>query len=154
MRNWKLRLILLAAGFGLLLVPLGAPAELAPGKQDKLVTELVCAFLKRAHLSQPELNEDLSKRLFRRFLKDLDPYKLYFLKSDVDELKQHESELAEKLLLGDLSFAYKVYDRFMTRLGERMKLVEELINGPHDFTVKEYLDTDFDRITYAENRTS
>jgi carboxyl-terminal processing protease len=50
---------------------------------------------------------------------------------------------------GDLSFPYKVYTRFLKRIGERSKLVDELANAAHDFTVKEYLDTNFDAIDFA-----
>ena len=42
------------------------------------------------------------------------------------------------LLKGDLSFAYKVYERLLKRISERHKLVEELVKATHDFTVKEY----------------
>jgi carboxyl-terminal processing protease len=140
---------LLAALAGLLLITAWLPAEPVPGKQDPQVAKLVCNYLQRAHLSRPEINDDISKRLFRRYLKSLDPMKLYLLKSDVDELKRFETELDDMLLQGDLSFAYRVYDRFVARVGERLKLVEDLVNAPHDFTVKENLDTDFDALEYA-----
>ena len=82
------RYILLALVAGLLLLPRQLPAEPKLGKDDPTVACLVCAFLKQGHLSKPEIGDELSKRLFKRFLKDLDPNKLYFLKSDIDEFKQ------------------------------------------------------------------
>lgn len=142
-------LALLAALLGLLLLPMRAPAEPVAGRQDRLVIQMVCEFLHRGHLVKPEINDEISKRLFQRFLKDLDPSKLYFLKSDVEDFKKLEGGLADSLLRGDMTFAYKVYERFVTRVGERMKLIEELVNAPHDFTVKEYLSTDFDKMDYA-----
>jgi carboxyl-terminal processing protease len=141
--------ILLAASAGLFFLTTWLTAEPTPGKQDRLVTELVCAYLQRGHLAKPEINDELSKKLFQRFLKDLDPAKLYFLKSDIEEFKKHETELDDQLLQGDISFAYTVYDRFVTRFGERMKLIEELVNDRHDFTVKEYLPTEFDDLEFA-----
>src|SRR5207244_4735375 len=70
-----------------------------------------------------------------------------------EELGKDSSELTAKMQEDqpDLSFAFKVYERFATRLGERVKLVEELVKTPEDFTVKEYLDTDYDKIDYAKN---
>ncbi len=142
-------LALLAVAAGLLLIASRVPAEPVPGKTDRQMVLMVCRFLQRAHLAKPELGEELSKRLFRRFLKDLDPTKAYFLRSDIDEFKRHETELADMLLRGDLSFAYQVYEKYTTRLGQRLKLVEELVATPHDFTTKEYLQTDYDAIDYA-----
>src|SRR5213593_2922479 len=81
------RFLLLAVVAGLCLVPGRTPAEPVPGKEDRLVTQLVCTFLREGHLARPEIGDELSRRLFTRFLKDLDPTKLYFLKSDIDEFK-------------------------------------------------------------------
>jgi carboxyl-terminal processing protease len=141
---------LLVAVASLLLIPASVSAEPVLGKQDPLVAKLVCNFLQRSHLSRPEIGDEISKRLFRRFIKSLDPMKLYFVKSDLDELKRFETELDDMLLKGDISFAYKVYDRYLRRLEERVKLVEELVKAPHDFTTKEYLETDFDKIDFAQ----
>jgi carboxyl-terminal processing protease len=147
----KRNLALLAALAGLLWIPQRLTAEPIPGKQDRLVVQMVCSFLQQGHLSRPEIGDELSRRLFQRFFKELDPGKLYFVKADIDEFKKFETQLDDMLLDGDLSFAYKVYDRFSTRLKERLKLIEELVNTPHDFTVQEYLSTNFDAIDYASS---
>ncbi|HJT79119.1 MAG TPA: carboxy terminal-processing peptidase [Gemmataceae bacterium] len=142
---------LLAVAAGVLLAAARAPAAPAPDKQDRMVAEVVCELLQRGHLSHPEIGEAVSRHLFHRFLKDLDPAKLYFLQSDIDEFKTHETELASKLQEGNLDFPYAVYDRFLQRLGERVKLAEELVNAKQDFTVKEFIDTDGEKIPYAKN---
>jgi carboxyl-terminal processing protease len=126
-----------------------APAEPKLAKHDPLVARMVCEFLRRGHLNRPEIGDELSRRLFRRFLKNLDPAKLYFLQSDIDEFKKHETDLDDMLLAGDLSFAYEVYERFLTRLRERVELVQELVGMDHDFTAKEYLPADADGLDYA-----
>ena len=141
-------LVLWAALAGLLLFTTRVPAEPVAGKQDQLVVRLVCDYLQRAHLNRPEIGEELSKHLFKRFFKDLDPTKGYFLKSDIQEFQPHESELGAALLKGDMSLAYQVHQRFVQRVGERLKLIEELVNAPHDFTAKESLNTDFDHKDY------
>jgi carboxyl-terminal processing protease len=124
-------LTLLAVLAGLFLLTARTPAEPIPGKQDRLIAQMVCGFLQQGHLN------------------DLDPTKLYFLQSDVEEFKKQETELDDMILQGDLSFAYKVYERFLTRVAERQKLVEEFVNATHDFTANETLETDFAGIDYA-----
>jgi carboxyl-terminal processing protease len=136
---------------GLLLFRGPAPADPKLDKKDQLVARVVCEFLRQLHLSHPQIGDDISRRLFTKFLKDLDPNKLYFLQSDIDEWKKYETELDDQLLRGELDFPYKVYERLMTRLNERMKWAEELVAANHDFTVKEYLDTDYDNTPYAKN---
>src|SRR3989442_1399658 len=90
--SWK-RVLLLAAVAGLLFVPVHGLAEPKRSKQDRLVVEMVTAYLRKAHLRQPEIDDKLSKRLFKRYFNDLDPTKLYFLKEDIDEFKKQETEL-------------------------------------------------------------
>jgi carboxyl-terminal processing protease len=126
-------------------------AEPVPGKYDPVVAQLVCEVLRQGHLRRPEIGDEVSKRLFQRFLKGLDPTKLYFLKSDIEEFKKQETDLDDMLLKGDLRFAYKVYERFAQRLGQRQKLIEEMLEMKHDFTVKEYMETDGAKIEYAAN---
>ncbi len=144
----KRSIALLAALAGVLWIAPRLTAEPVPGKQDRLVVQMVCSLLQQGHLSRPDIGDELSRRLFKRFFKEMDPAKLYFVKDDVEELKKFETQLDDMLLEGDLSFAYKVYDRFLTRLGQRLKLVEEFVAAPHDFTVKESMDTDFDAIDF------
>lgn len=140
-----------AAVAGLLLFRSPAPAEPTLNKQDQLVARVVCEFLRQLHLSHPPIDDAASRRLFAKFLKDLDPNKLYFLQSDVNEWKKYEAELDDQLQRGELTFPYAVYERLMTRLNERMKFVEEFVPAEHDFTVKEYLDTDYDTMPYAKD---
>jgi carboxyl-terminal processing protease len=145
-------LALLAVTAGLLLIPAPLPAEPKLDTQkDPLVSRMVCEFLRRGHLSRPEIGDEISRRLFRRFIKDLDAGKLYFLKSDIDEFKKEETDLDDQLLKGDLGFAYKVYERLVQRMEERQKLIKELVAADHDYTVKEYLDTDFDKMEPPAN---
>jgi carboxyl-terminal processing protease len=148
--SWALRSgALVAAVAGVLLVWTRVPAEPVPGKQDQLVAKLVTDFLHRGHLVRPEIGDELSRQLFRRFIKDLDPSKGYLLKSDIDEFKKYETELDDQLLQGDLRFAYEVYNRLIRRIAERQKLIAELVKAPQDFTIKEDLNTDYDAIPFA-----
>jgi carboxyl-terminal processing protease len=142
-------LILSMTLLALLCTSFGGLAEPVPGKQDRMVVQMVTEYLRRAHLMQPKIDDDLSKRLFSSFFKNLDPMKLYFMKSDVEDFRSYETELDDMLIQGDMSFAYKGYERYMQRLTQRQKLIEELVNAKHDFTVKEYLDVDYDKMDFA-----
>jgi carboxyl-terminal processing protease len=143
-------IVILAVVAGMALIPIRAWADPRPEKHDQLIAKLVCEYLKQGHLNKPEIGDELSRRLFRRYLKALDPAKLYFTKSDVDEFKKQETELDDMVLKGDISFAYTVYAKFLARLAERQKLVEEFVAAAHDFTVKESISTDNDKIDYAD----
>ena len=79
----------------------------------------------------------------------LDPMKLYFLQSDVDGFKTRQDELDDQLRKGDVSFGYYVFNTFLKRVDERVKLVDELLKLDHDFTVDEDMTTDPEVAQYA-----
>lgn len=125
--------------------------EPVPTAQDRLITQMVCQYLNKVHLARPPLNDELSKRLFKRFFKTLDPTKVYFVKKDIEDFAEFETQLDDQLRRGEIDFAYKVYARFMKRASERVKLVETLLASPMDFSVVEFMDTDYDKMDFAAN---
>ena len=148
---FKYRFPFIVALVGLLLVPLWLLAEPAPGRDDRVVAQVVSQLLQRKHVTMHKIDKEISQRLFQRYLKDLDPGKLYFLQSDIDEFKKQESKLGELLLKGDVSFAYTVYSKLLERIRQRLPLIDELLEAKHDFTVKEYLNTDNAKVEYAKD---
>src|SRR5262245_57156258 len=88
--GFQLRRLLLGPLTLPLLFPVGLAAQPVPDKNDPLVAQVVCQFLQQGHVTRPVIGDATSKRLFQRFLKDLDPNKGFFLRSDIDAFKQHE----------------------------------------------------------------
>jgi carboxyl-terminal processing protease len=127
-------------------------AELAgPGANDRFITRGILYRLNKEHLSQHKFDDEISQRWMKSFLKQLDPMKLYFLQSDADEFSKQEFELDDLATKGDTSVAYKVFQRFLQRVDERVKLVDELLAVEHDFTVDEHMVTDSKVAVYASN---
>jgi carboxyl-terminal processing protease len=142
--------VLFALLAGLLTAP-AARAEPKQARQDPLIAQVVCELLKRWHLSRPEIGEAVSRRLFQRFLTSLDPNKVYFTKGDIEEFQKDEAKLGEQLQSGDLDFAYKVYNRLLKRMTERQKLIEQLVAAKQDYTVKEYMKTDPEKVAWTDD---
>ena len=97
-RRVTLHSVVLVALAGLILLPGRLAAEPTPGTQDAKIARMVCDFLEQGHLTRPKLGPDISQRLFHRFLKDLDPAKIYFQKSDVDEFKNYQKFTVESTI--------------------------------------------------------
>ncbi|MAD79554.1 MAG: carboxy terminal-processing peptidase [Pirellulaceae bacterium] len=126
-----------------------APLE-GPGKNDRQVTLIVKALMKREHLSRHPLDDEISGRAMKIFTEGFDARKLYFLQSDIDEFMQHRDEIDDFIDKADSSFAYKVFDRFITRLDQRVETVEQLVKQPFDFDNDESIVTDAKLLTYPK----
>jgi carboxyl-terminal processing protease len=127
-------------------------AELAgPGANDRFITRGILYRLNKEHLSQHKFDDEISQRWMKAFLKQLDPMKLYFVQADVDEFGKQEFELDDLATKGDTSVAYRVFQRFLKRVDERVKLVDELLVMDHDFSVDEHMVSDSKVAVYASS---
>ena len=127
------------------------PADEEFGKPDatsKRVSKIV-ANLMQQHLSNRKLNNEISERALNMFLKNLDPMKMYFMKSDIDEFSTHSHMIDDLMKQGDYGVAFKIFNRFLKRIDERVELAAELIDSEFDYTKDESLITDRDLVDYA-----
>ena len=130
----------------------GSPTE--PSTRDKQVANAVAAFLSREHLNRqglPKLDDEISERWINTYLKSLDPRKMYFLQSDVDQFYKQKHQLDDMIKRGNIRFAYDVYSLYLQRLVERKADINELIDIEHDFMVDELLNTDFENRNYPKD---
>ncbi len=119
-----------------------------PTAQDRQITMAVTQLLRRGHLSRHPLDNEISERTLKGFMKTVDPMKLYLYQSDIDEFSKFQDQLDDLASKGDVSFAYRVFDRLMMRIDERMKFVDELLETEPDLATNEDMIVDPDVSTY------
>jgi carboxyl-terminal processing protease len=106
--------------------------------------------MERAHLTQQSLDDKISERCLDTFVKELDPLKLFFYQSDLDEFKANKTLLDEGFRHGDVRFAYDVFARFLARVDERVQLAHAELDKAHDFTVDEEMIRDPKAATFPK----
>jgi len=129
-------------------VVMARAADIQTQQIDQETVRIVALLLERGHLSKPTINDEISKKWVKNYIKSLDPRKYYFLKADVDEFHEYDLKLDETISNGDLSFAKLVMNRFQKRSEERLADSLEILKKAPDFTVDESLDTDIDKMDY------
>jgi carboxyl-terminal processing protease len=122
-----------------------------PGADERHITRAIAFLMNREHLTRHPLDDEISARWLDNYLKMLDPRKVFFTQADVDAWGAYSKRLDDMAVLGDTSFAYRVFDQFLDRIDERVNLVKELVRQPHDFTVDEEMYTDADTVGYARS---
>ncbi|QDU11609.1 carboxy terminal-processing peptidase [Gimesia aquarii] len=120
---------------------------------DSVTAKRVCAMVSRFHISGKPINDETSAKLMKRFIKQLDPQKLYFYQSDIDRFKAEQNQLDEKLTAGDVRFAYDCFNLYLQRLQERMDYAQQLVDVDHDFTVDESIVVDAKDLDFVKNQT-
>ncbi|HRF00664.1 MAG TPA: carboxy terminal-processing peptidase [Pirellulaceae bacterium] len=122
--------------------------ELREDFKDKQIAKAIASRMPVYHLSNRVMDDDISRSALQLLVKGLDPQKLYFLKSDIEEFSRQGDQLDDFARAGDLTFAFEVFNRFLQRIDERLVTIDRMIEMPHDFTLDEEMVTDADLLDY------
>ncbi len=123
-------------------------AEATEAETAKLVIQMIPAY----HVSQKGVDDRISSMLLDNYLKNLDPAKLYFQQSDIDEFSSFRLSLDDALKAGDVQFGHDVFKRYRERLKVQLTHAKELIASDHDFTVEESLTINSDDLPWARTQ--
>lgn len=123
-----------------------------PSTKNRQIALMVRGIVSSQHLTRHELDDEISERSLATFIDRLDPMKLYFLHEDVDAFESKKTEIDDMLKSGELQFAHDVFLKYMSRMEESITVVHHLIDAKHDFTVEEYINTDWDNLEFAKTR--
>jgi carboxyl-terminal processing protease len=122
-----------------------------PQPNDRHVALMVSTLMRRDHFSKHSLDDQISDRALNMFIKTLDPMKVYFYQSDIDEFMRRRNDLDDMIKAGDLTFSYTVYKRFLQRIDERVATVDELLKKEFDFAADEEIITDGDAAQFPKD---
>ena len=123
-----------------------------PSTNNRQIALMVRGIVSSQHLTRHELDDEISERSLATFIDRLDPMKLYFLQEDVDAFESKKTEIDDMLKSGELQFAHDVFLQYLSRMEESITVVHRLIDAKHDFTVEEYINTDWDNLEFAKTR--
>jgi carboxyl-terminal processing protease len=125
--------------------------DLQPTETQRKVERLVFGILSNYHYRKVPVNDSLSSKIFDAYLKDLDPNKVYFLASDIEEVEKYRYTIDEQLNLGDLTTAFQIYNLYQKRMMERFAYVDKIIKQPMDFTIEETYQPDREKAAWAKS---
>src|ERR1035438_1010620 len=106
------------------------------GDEEAIIANVTARLLQNSAYSGHQDKEEVSGKFLDRYLELLDPNRVYFLQSDIEEFAPYRADL-ESLALkrGDTHPAHQIFERFLQRLDQRVAYVQErLKTESFDFT--------------------
>ena len=97
--------------------------------QHVTASKRIVAQYTRAHYKTVKINDELSEKIFDRFIKQLDYSRNIFLASDIKQFEQYRDELDEAIARGKLNIPYDIYNLNMQRRLERYQFALNLLNA-------------------------
>lgn len=111
----------------------------APTYNEQLINSAHSAILAQYHYDRLPIDDALSERIFNLYLKTLDPQKIFFLQSDIDNFSRYKLQFDDFVRRSKLDVPFEMYALLVQRMDEQYGLVKELLLEDYDFTVDKML---------------
>jgi len=103
--------------------------EIVPLKEHPRVTMEIVRNLKRNHYQKISIDDSLSNNIFKRYLSEIDPLRIYFMAGDIKDFEPLRYNLDNALVQGDVTPAFKIYNIYQSRLAQRLVFLVNRIEG-------------------------
>ena len=121
-------------------------------EKDKVLIGLVRYALKQGHYEPHLINDDFSEKVFTDFIDALDPYKRFFVQSDIEEFSKYKTLIDDQIKSEDLTFYNVVMKRLDQRMLESQNYYREILQKPFDFNKEDDFDVDYDKKGHSTNQ--
>jgi carboxyl-terminal processing protease len=122
-----------------------------PSLDQRLRSNLATKFLANWHYKDTSLDDELSVKIFDRYLDLLDPNFSFFLASDIETFSPYRLNLDDALQHSDPTPAYEMFNVYVDRVRERVTFARAQLQQPMDFTVDESYSWDREETKWAKS---
>ena len=146
-------IVLTAASFFMATRSIGNPGDENPKAKNQRILRNVGIMLEEGHFSPQTIDDDYSRKVYKEFIKGLDPDKSVLLKSDVEEFrKKYETSIDDEIRGSDLKSYYDVAERYKQRYEEVMNSYKKYLQKPFTFTLNDSIQMDPKLYDYAATK--
>ena len=121
-----------------------------PGKYED-VLHRVTKMLESDHYQPQAIDDAFSKKIFTKYLNELDPEKSYLLKTDIEALNKFSNEIDDEMLGQPVRFFLFAGQAFKERMEEAALLTNDLLSKPYRFVDAETILLDDDKLPWPSN---
>ena len=114
-----------------------ASKTLSPTVQAAEVARRFEKVMPEMHLSHLPLDVGVATNALELYIRMLDYDRTFFLATDIAEFQEEAPLQVERLHKGDVSLAFRIFERFKARVRNRVEYVDQLLAKGFDVTTKE-----------------
>jgi carboxyl-terminal processing protease len=141
--------MMVVAGSFLAFQTMGTGTKNPPNKYEDIL-RLVGEMMTQAHYSPQDLNDAFSKKIFAKYVTDLDPDKNMFLLSDITSLqKKYDTKIDDEIKGAPVESFLAIGKTFNTRMEEAYAICNEWLTTPFNFSADEDVQLDGEKLEYA-----
>ncbi|MDP1562153.1 MAG: carboxy terminal-processing peptidase [Pirellulaceae bacterium] len=102
--------------------------------------------------SKKKFDSGMAAEGLKMYFRNLDPLKVYFYQSDIEEFSKRSDEMLKAWPEGRYELAFDIFNRYLKRVQENVVIADEWIDSDFDFSTQEELATDAKLIQYSASQ--
>lgn len=153
MKRLPIVILMVVAGSFLAFKTMGTSQSSKPITKYDEILRLVGDMLKAGHFSPQKIDDQFSKKVFDKFIKQMDEEKTFYLSSDIDELKKKFETKIDDEIKGavPVTFPQTAGTIFNTRMEQASSIYQEILSKPFDFSINEEVNLNGDELAAPTN---
>lgn len=126
-----------------------------PANEHAKLSFIIAKQLQYQHYRQMVLDDELSSKVFDRFLKSLDPSRTFFLAGDIKAFEQFRYQIDNNFHRGELENAFNTFNLYQKRHTERLVYTLNLLENNYetiDLTLNDEITIERDESPWPANK--
>ena len=121
--------------------------------KDKLLLEIISYVIDRGHFDPKDINDAFSENVYTSYLENIDGQHRFFLKSDINSFNSYRYLIDDEIKNTQVEFFNLSFEKLMERMSQVEGFYKSLLETPFDFSIKDEINLDFKKASYANNLT-
>ena len=123
-------------------INLDSQESIQPEEKHEKISALVERFIERSHYNHTKIDDDLSSKIFSKYIEDLDENRSYFTVSEIQNFEKYRYEIDDMFGSQSLDPVYEIFNKYRINASNRMEFALDLLKTEPDFTLTEIFEFD------------
>ena len=123
-------------------INLDSQESIQPEEKHEKISALVERFIERSHYNHTKIDDDLSSKIFSKYIEDLDENRSYFTVSEIQNFEKYRYEIDDMFGSQSLDPVYEIFNEYRINASNRMEFALDLLKTEPDFTLTEIFEFD------------
>ncbi len=121
-------------------------------ERNQILFNMIVASIDQQHYEPSAMDDQWSSKVFEAYVQRLDYGKRFLLKEDIETLMEFETEIDDLSKSGSSEFLDVSVKILEDRIAYTQTFYEDILAKPFDFSQEELLETDYDKLDFADTK--
>lgn len=119
--------------------------------KEKVVLNLTYNLLKTRHYEKVVFDDDLSEKVFDKYMENIDFSKRFLLKNDIKKLSKNKNKIDDEIRKEEISFFETSFELLTERQKEVKNLPEEILSSPMNYNENDEIIIEHENLDFCKN---